>query len=127
MAGGVFPGRPFAWNIKCIIFTAIIAGGYWYLPPRNLIVLFVLLWFPYIAMSWYDYMYDCKDKIQPTLFPFGRRVYLPFKPPGYKAEYEKLPKENIQAMDWVDHNLTWIIAVSVIAFIVYMRFRKSKK
>jgi hypothetical protein len=118
MAGGIFPNRPFAWNIKCIIFTILIAGGYWYLPPKNIYALFFLLWIPYIAMSWYDYAYDCRDKIQPTLFPYGRWVFLPFKPPGYKAEFEKLPKEQIATMNWLDHNLTWIILIAIIFYVL---------
>lgn len=118
MSGGIFPSRPFAWNIKCIIFTAIIAGGYWYLPPKNILVLLFLLWSPYIAMAWYDYSYDCKDKLQPTIVPFGRYIWLPFKPPGYKKEFEKLPAEQIQAMNNLDHVITWSILISVIAFFV---------
>jgi hypothetical protein len=51
MAGGLFPGYPFSVNIKCIIFTAILAGGYWYLPPKNLWILAFLIWFPYIALA----------------------------------------------------------------------------
>lgn len=72
-------------------------------------------------MSWYDYAYDCKNKIQPTLFPYGRWIYLPFKPPGYKAEFEKLPKERIESMNWLDHNLTWIILIAVIFYILRSR------
>ena len=107
MAGGLFPGHPFALNIKCIIFTAILAGGYWYLPHKNLWVLALLIWAPYIALAWYDYSYDCKDKLKPTLVPFGRYVWLPFKPPGYKAEFDKLPPEQIQAMNKLDHLVLW--------------------
>jgi hypothetical protein len=118
MAGGIFPNRPFSWNIKCIIFTAIIAGGYWYLPPKNTLILLFLLWIPYVAVAWYDYSYDCKDKIQPTLFPFGRYIFLPFKPSGYKQAFEKMPKEQIEAMNNIDHIVSWTILIVVIAFII---------
>lgn len=117
MAGGIFPGQPFAWNIKCIIFTILIAAGYWYLPPKNLYVLLFLLWSPYVALAWYDYAYDCKDKMMPTLFPYGRYIYLPFKPAGYKAEFEKMPEEQIQAMNRLDHIVTWTILIVVLYFI----------
>lgn len=111
MSGGIFPGRPFAWNIKCIIFTILIAGGYWFLPPKNVYALFFLLWIPYVAMAWYDYSYDCQDKILPTLFPYGRYIFLPFKPAGYKAEFDKLSPDQIAAMNRVDHVTTWTLAV----------------
>lgn len=119
MAGGLFPGQPFALNIKCIIFTLILALGYWFAPHKNLWVLAFLIWFPYIALAWYDYSYDCKDKLKPTLVPFGRYVWLPFKPPGYKEEFDKLPKEQIQAMNKLDHIMVWsIIAVAATFFLM---------
>jgi hypothetical protein len=117
MAGGIFPGRAFAWNIKCIIFTIIVAAGYWYLPYRNIYVLLFLLWSPYVALAWYDYSYNCEDKMMPTLFPYGRKIYLPFKPPGYKVEFEKMSKEQIAAMDQVDHVTTWTLFIVVLYFI----------
>jgi len=116
MAGGLFPGHPFALNIKCIIFTAILAGGYWYLPYKNLWVLSFLIWFPYIALAWYDYSYDCKDKLKPTLVPFGRYIWLPFKPPGYKEEFNKLPQEQIQAMNNLDHLVLWTALAAATAY-----------
>jgi len=120
MAGGIFPGKPFNWNVKCIVFTIFIAAGYWYLPPKNLYVLAFLLWLPYIALAWYDYSYDCKDKLQPTLIPYGRTMFLPFKPAGYKQEFDKMPKDQIQAMDTLDHLVTWTLLVIVI-FYAFLR------
>ena len=125
MSGGIFPGRPFQFNIKCIIFTIIIAGGYWYLPRKNLYILLFLLWLPYIALAWYDYSYDCRDKMMPTLFPFGRYIFLPFKPAGYKAEFNKMPKEQIEMMDYVDHLTGWTILILGIAGgLYYFHYRK---
>lgn len=123
MAGGIFPGRPFSWNVKCIVFSAVIAGGYWYLPPKNLWVLAFLLWLPYVAMTWYDYAYDCRDKMQPTIFPLGRRIFLPFKPEGYKKAYEALPAEQKRTMDRFDHVVTWTLAVALVAYLVFTRSR----
>jgi hypothetical protein len=124
MAGGIFPGRPFNLNIKCIIFTAIIAGGYWYFPSKNYYVLFFLLWLPYVAMAWYDYSYDCKDKLMPTLIPYGRYLFLPFKPPGYKTEFEKMTKDQIESMNRLDHITTWTILIILIFYISAFNFKK---
>lgn len=118
MAGGLFPGKPFAFNWKCIVFTAILAGGYWYLPHKNIWVLLFLLWFPYIALAWYDYAYDCRNKLQPTIVPFGRYIWLPFKPPSYKAEFEKLEPEKIAAMDKLDHLVGWTALVVLAAIVL---------
>ena len=111
MAGGIFPGAPFEFNIKCIIFTALLAGGYWFLPPKNIWVLFFLLWFPYLAMAWYDYMYDCRNKLGPTIVPFGRYVWLPFKPPHYQAQFNKMSESQVGAMDRMDHLVGWTILI----------------
>ncbi len=118
MAGGLFPGQPFKFNIKCIIFTAVLAGGYWFLPKKNLFILLFLLWFPYIAMAWYDYSYQCKDKLEPTAVPFGRAIWLPFKPPEYKQAYEDLPPEKKAIMDRVDHVAAWTILIGLVSFMV---------
>jgi len=116
MAGGIFPGAPFRFNIKCVIFTAMLAGGYWLLPPKNYFVLFFLLWFPYIAMAWYDYMYECRNKLGPTIVPFGRYMWLPFKPPQYQAEYNKMSESQIGTMSRVDHVVGWTIVILVLAY-----------
>lgn len=117
MSGGIFPGRPFALNIKCVIFTLIVAGGYWYLPPKNMYILLFLLWLPYVAMAWYDYAYDCKDKMMPTLFPLGRYIFLPFKPAGYKAEFDKFSSDQIKSMDRIDHITIWTLVVILLFFL----------
>ena len=119
MSGGIFAHRPFAFNVKCIIFTLVIAAGYWFLPPRNLWVLVFLLWLPYVAMAWYDYMYECRDKMQPTLFPFGRYMFLPFKPDGYKQEFDKMPPSQIEAMDRLDHAVGWSVVIGVVMWVVW--------
>lgn len=121
MAGGLFPGKPFAFNVKCIVGTVLVAGGYWFLPPKNLWVLLFLLWFPYVAMAWYDYAYDCRDKMQPTLFPFGRYVFLPFKPPEYKAEFGRMDPQQIAAMDRLDHAAGWTLVIAVCAAVIAWR------
>jgi hypothetical protein len=118
MSGGIYAGRPFAFNLKCIVFTAAAAGGYWFLPPRRLWVLLLLLWLPYVAMAWYDYTYDCNDKMQPTLVPFGRYVFLPFKPPGYRAEYGKLAQARVDTMARLDHAAGWTLVALAAALVL---------
>jgi hypothetical protein len=122
MAGGLF-GRPFEFNLKCIIFTALLAGGYWYLPHKNIYILFFLLWFPYIAMAWYDYAYNCQFKLGPTAVPLGRYIWLPFKPPGYQKEYDNLPPYKKSIMDNVDHLTGWTILI--IAIVIATKYLKK--
>ena len=53
-------------NWKCIIFTLILSGGYWFLPQRNKWILLSLLYFPYILLAYYDHWYQCKRNMGPT-------------------------------------------------------------
>lgn len=55
-----------ALNLKCIVFTALLASGYWFLPSRNKYVLLALAYFPYLALAWYDWIYACKHNFGPT-------------------------------------------------------------
>lgn len=102
MAGGVFE-RPFSLNVKCIVASLLVAGGYWYLPPKSLGVVLFLFWASYVSLAWYDEMYDCEDRMRPTPIPLGRWFFLPFKPPGYKAEMATLSPRQVRVMDRVDH------------------------
>ena len=62
----VYDTTPPAVNLKCIVGTAIIASGYWFLPPRNKFVLLNLCYLPYLAIAWYDYLYGCIHNFGPT-------------------------------------------------------------
>lgn len=65
-------------NGKCIVFTLVLATGYWYLPKRNVYVLISILYLSYLVLAWYDYIYDCQRRLGPT---YLSTFYLPFKPP----------------------------------------------
>jgi len=74
----------------------------WKVPTRNKYWLVVLLYLPYLIMAWYDYLLNCNFRMNPTIFPFGRWVYLPFKPPTYKRKFENIDEmvlKNIKAFD----------------------------
>lgn len=120
MSGGLYPGNPFAFNVKCIVFTAAIAGGYWFLPPRAWWALALLLWLPYVAMAWYDHWYDCNDKLRPTVVPFGRTLFLPFKPEPYKREFHKMAQAQIDVMNSVDHVAGWTLVSALAAGTFYL-------
>lgn len=63
MAGGLF-GRPFAFNIKCIIFSLIVISLFLFKPSiQNQWILygicFILFVMSYVGMAWYDSIYNC--------------------------------------------------------------------
>jgi hypothetical protein len=64
MAGGLF-GRPFVFNIKCIIFSLLMMALFLVKPTikSNLILgvtLFIIFVISYVAMAWYDFYYNCR-------------------------------------------------------------------
>ena len=63
MAGGLFD-RPFAFNMKCIVFSIITMALFLYKPVfKNqyylYFILFIIFVISYVAMAWYDYFFDC--------------------------------------------------------------------
>ena len=63
MSGGIYPNYPFELNPKCVIFSIIIIGLFFYQPPNmniywKLVTTFVLFVISYVSMAWYDYKFD---------------------------------------------------------------------
>jgi len=90
MAGGLF-GKPFALNIKCVIFSLICMSLFLYCPQIKgklalYLILFVIFVVSYVAMAWYDFFFDCR------ILPFKRGeggVTGLFKPPPYQKKKQK--------------------------------------
>lgn len=64
MYGGIFTNRPFEFNLKCIFISLFLGLAYWFSPKQNPIVLMLVLILSYLAISWYDYMYDCEPQMK---------------------------------------------------------------
>lgn len=114
MAGGLF-GTPLALNPKCLVFAFAIIGVY-YLPQpssvaHNIVMIFLLGTAAYIALAWYDVIYDCNDRLQPTLLGWMSK---PFKPKEYSEQYKDLPLKTKKVVRNVDIAVLTIIAVAFI-------------
>jgi len=60
MAGGIFVDQPYHPNPKCLVFSFTIMILYWFSPcEKNSWLLPVLFVISYVAMAWYDYIYNC--------------------------------------------------------------------
>lgn len=116
MAGGVLE-RPFSLNVKCIVTSFLVGGGYWFLPKKSYWVLVFLFWVSYVGLSWYDELYDCKNQMKPTLFPLGRLFFLPFKPQSYKTGMENLSERQLALMDRVDHLTVCTLLFCTLVFV----------
>ena len=63
MAGGVGTSRPFEFNPKCLVYSGALAGLYWYLPPKQPAVVVGYLVGGYVALAWYDELFNCDARL----------------------------------------------------------------
>lgn len=102
MGGGLF-GTPLYLNAKCIVFSGVLLAVYW-MPhfraiEHEIVFSFVLATFAYVLLAWYDVIYDCNDRLQPTLLGW---MTSPLKPAYYGEALERLPvkyKKTIRMFD----------------------------
>lgn len=108
MGGGLF-GTPLYLNPKCLAFSGLLIAVYWMPPSASLrtpydiafkrAVTIALAFTGYILMAWYDVVYDCNDRLRPTLLGW---LSAPFKPAQYGAELDRLPLKWNRIIRWVD-------------------------
>jgi len=63
MAGGIFKNQPFVFNLKCVVFASVLIIAYWTAPKQNVYMLPIIFIVSYVGMAWYDYLYDCEQKL----------------------------------------------------------------
>ena len=114
MGGGLF-GTPLYLNMKCIVISAIVLVIYWLPHPAHIahraVAAFLLATATYISLAWYDVLYDCNDHLKPTILGW---LSMPFKPPEYRAGYEKLPIKYQKIVRWVDIAVLAIVALALV-------------
>ena len=81
-------GKNFEINEKCLIITIVLALLYWYAPQKNWWVVGGILFFGYIAIAWYDEIYNCDNRLK----YYGRTLGTMQKP--------LKPKVNPQTMEY---------------------------
>ena len=124
MGGGLF-GTPLYLNAKCLVFSAFILIIYWLPHPKaiahNIVMAFLLGTSAYIALAWYDVLYDCNDHLKPTLLGWLSK---PFKPKEYSDGYNALPLKTQKIIRNVD---IFVLSVLAITFIYPFVFTSKKK
>ena len=90
MAGGLF-GRPFVFNVKCIIFAIMVMAIFLYKPSFRsstslYFTLFIIFVVSYVAMAWYDFFFDCS--ILPLKKGTASLTGL-FKPPSHRPKKQE--------------------------------------
>jgi len=122
MGGGLF-GTPLYLNPKCLVFSAFVLGVYW-MPhakefTHKVVMAFVLATAAYVLMAWYDVIYDCNDRLRPTLLGW---LSAPFKPQEYSDKYKDLPIKYQKIIRWFDI----AVLVGILGLLAYPYIRWSK-
>ena len=121
MGGGLF-GTPLYLNPKCLVFSAFVLGVYWLPHPKafshRILMAFLLATSAYIIMAWYDVIYDCNDRLKPTLLGWMSK---PFKPKEYSEAYDKLPIKYQKIVRTFDIAVLSILVITFVAPFVLKR------
>ena len=130
MAGGIFVDQPYHPNPKCLLFSAIIMGIYWFSPVnKNALLLPVIFVISYIAMAWYDYMYNC-DLIMYSGNAIGpNTIDAIFKPKHRNKKNDKKKLAKNQEQEYLKRvYLFHILAVSpILLYVGYYGSQSNKK
>jgi hypothetical protein len=122
MGGGLF-GTELALNPKCLVFSAFVLVVYWLPHPvaltHRIVVNFILACLAYVALAWYDVLYDCNDRFEPTLLGW---MWKDLKPKEYQDQYDKLSPKTKKVIRTVDI----AILVGLVLLLAYPYFVKSR-
>ena len=129
MAGGIFVDQPYHPNPKCLLFSAIIMAIYWFSPTdKNPFLLPVMFIISYIAMAWYDYMYDC-DSIMYSGNALGpNTIDAIFKPQHRNKKSDKKNLAQNQEKEYLHRvYLFHVIAISpILLYVGYYGIKSNK-
>jgi hypothetical protein len=121
MGGGLF-GTPLYLNPKCLVFSGFVLAVYWMPHPKPLahriLTAFMLATLAYVLLAWYDMIYDCNDKLGPTLLGW---LSMPFKPGSYRDQFNQLPVKYQKIVQWTD---ILILIVMLVLFVYPFIFTK---
>ena len=122
MGGGLF-GSELALNPKCLVFSAFVLVVYWLPHPvaltHRIVVNFILACLAYVALAWYDMLYDCNDRFEPTLLGW---MWKDLKPKEYQEKYDKLSPKTKKVIRTVDI----AVLVALVLLLAYPYFVKSR-
>lgn len=121
MGGGLF-GTPLYLNPKCLAFSGFVLAVYWlphpYYYTHKIVNAFIIATLSYVLLAWYDLIYDCNDRLKPTLLGW---LSMPFKPKEYAESYKQLPVKYQKVVRGFDIGI--LIVLLVLTFIPYVLYR----
>ena len=85
---------------------------------HRILTAFMLATLAYVLLAWYDMIYDCNDKLGPTLLGW---ISMPFKPVSYRDQFNQLPIKYQKIVRWTD---ILVLSVMLVLFIYPFIFTK---
>jgi len=114
MGGGLF-GTPLYLNPKCLVFSAFVLIVYWLPHPKawshRAVAAFFLACSAYVLLAWYDVLFDCNDRLHPTLLGW---MWGWAKPSEYRKEYDALPIKYKKIIRWFDIAVLAIVLIGIV-------------
>lgn len=128
MAGGIFADQPFYFNPKCVVISVILMVLYWILPYRNPFMLPVIFLVGYIAIAWYDYLYNCDLQMYSGTFPISMATLDAWGKP--QRRFEKSDNKLVEKQELIYKKKVYALHALFIApllFYVGWNGKKSNK
>jgi len=127
MAGGIFVEQPFHFNIKCVVFSIVLILCYWLLPSKQVVLVPMIFITGYIAMAWYDFMYNCDIQLHSGTSILGIGTFDAWGKPQRRNNSES--KENKTKKVFVKdqeaayvRNVNWFHILGVMPFFVWANY-----
>ena len=130
MAGGIFVDQPYHPNPKCLLFSAMIMGIYWFSPAtKNSFLLPVIFVVSYVAMAWYDYKYNCDTLMYSGTGIGPNTIDAIFKPQLRNKKHDKKNLSKNQEQEYLKRvYLFHVLAVSpILLYVGYYGIKSNKK
>jgi hypothetical protein len=106
-----------------LVFAGFVLVVYWLPHPvaltHRIVVNFILASLAYVALAWYDVLYDCNDRFEPTLLGW---MWKGLKPKEYEEKYNKLSLKTKKIIRTVDI----VVLVVLVGLLAYPFFVKSR-
>ena len=126
MAGGIFVDQPFHPNPKCLFFSFIIMALYWFSPAaKNTFLLPVIFVISYVAMAWYDYMYNCDITMYSGTAIGPNTLDAIFKPQLRNKKHDKKNLSKNQEQEYL-HRVYLFHVIAIAPILLYVGFYGKK-
>lgn len=114
MGGGLF-GVSLYLNPKCLLFSLAVIIVY-YLPKiksiaHNIVMVFLLGTSAYIALAWYDVLYDCNDRFKPSLLGWMTKD---LKPKEYSDQFKNVSLKTQKTIRNFDIFVLFILVITFV-------------